>query len=95
MATTITNKHSAQTLRRFLSKPDVNTHPSKPSGSHVANSAESNPGGGLNPPDNARASIVSVELLPGATELGEITHVGMGAGPVTEQARAMLPENPP
>ena len=95
MATTIKNMHSTQTLCRFLSTLDVNTHPSKPGGSHVANGAASNPCGGLNPPDNARVSIVSVELLPGATELGEITHVGRGAGPVTEQASAMLPENPP
>jgi hypothetical protein len=94
---TITKRHSAHIPRRFLSKLVVNTHPSRQSGSHVANKLRtaSNLGGGLNPADNARASIVSVTLFPGVTALGEIPHVGMGAGPVTEQASAMLPENPP
>ena len=38
---------------------------------------------------------VSVELDPGVTELGESPQVGVGAAPVTEHVRAIVPEKPP
>jgi hypothetical protein len=34
-------------------------------------------------------------VFPGVTEFGEIPHVGIGAGPATEHARAIVPEKLP
>jgi hypothetical protein len=88
-------RDNAQNFFRFLSKHVVTTRLIKPRGSAVAKSvpARSN-GRSLTAAVNAVAFTVSVAFVPGATEAGEMPHVGMGEGPLTEQISATLPENP-
>src|SRR5690242_20528753 len=90
-------KHSVHTLRRFLSKPVAKTQPSSPSGSNDAKNlplAFSKLSVGASAA-SAAALIVSVAFAPGVTDAGEMPHVGIGAGPATEHASAIVPVNPP
>jgi hypothetical protein len=88
-------RDNAQNFLCFLSKHIVTTRLIKPRGSAVAKSVPVRSNGrSLNAAFNAAAFTVSVALVPGGTDTGEMPHVGMGEGPLTEQASAMLPENP-
>jgi len=89
-------KCSAHFLRRFSSKPVTRTHPNNPSGSHAAQKlpARSNDGG-VNAAVRFAAFTVSVAVFPGVTDPGEMPHVGVGIGPLTEHASAIVPEKPP
>ena len=51
--------------------------------------------GALSEADRAAAFTVSVALVPGVTDAGEMPHVGMGTGPLTEHASAIVPEKRP
>ena len=89
---TIIKKHNVQVLRRFLSK-SISTKPTIPIGNNAAwtavvvlNSC------GVSAAERLDVFTVSVALPPGVTELGEMPHVGMGSGPLTEQVRAIVPE---
>lgn len=45
--------------------------------------------------ESAVAFTVRAALPPEVAEFGEMPHVGMGAGPLTEHANAIVPAKPP
>lgn len=86
----ITSRESSHIRRSFRSNPVARTQPISPSDDH----APANIPACSTAAVSTAAFTVNVALLPGVIEFGEIPHVGIGAGPLTEQASAMLPENP-
>src|SRR5262249_37867482 len=92
-----TKRQSSHIHWRFLFGLVARMQPMKPSGN---NAAESPPprlaaGGVARAAESAAAFIVNVAVPPAPTELGEMPHIGMGAGPFTEHAREIVPEKPP
>jgi len=93
VATSI-QRDNTQNFLRFLSK-QINTGLIKLSGTIAAKSVPVRPNGGcVVAAVNATAFTVSVALVPGVTNAGEILHVGAGDGPLTEHWSEMLLENP-
>jgi hypothetical protein len=88
------NRHKPHSLRRPLSKQA--RMPSSPKGSHAEVSVPGLSNGvGTRAAVSAGAVTVRVAPFPGVTEFGETPHVSNGVSPVTEHAKAIVPENPP
>ena len=92
----ITSKPSNQSRWRFLLIPTIKTQPANPNGSQEALSTFARLNGcGSNSAVSPGEFNVIVALPPAFNELGEIPHMSMGAGPLTEQANMIVPEKPP